>query len=81
MYGVKFLNVLCIQVYTNFEQFGLLSPCQFGLRNKLSTIDALVDLMEKIRENWNVKNINCFFFNLRKAFDTLEHTILHKIER
>ena len=59
-----------------FERLGLLSPSQFCFQNKLSIIDVLVELTEKLRENWNVKNINCFFLDLRKAFDTLDHTIL-----
>ena len=68
--------------YNFFERFGLLSPCKFGFRNKLSTIDALVELTEKIRENWNVKTNKLLYLDLRKAFDTLDHTILlYKLEK
>ena len=57
-----FERAMHTRLYNFFERFGLLSPCQFGIQNKHSTIDALVELTEKIRENWNVKNISCFFW-------------------
>ena len=51
---------------------------QFGFRTKHSTIDALVELVEKIRLNCrNVKAIS-FYLDLKKAFDTIEHDILLK---
>ena len=69
------------RLYNFFELFGPLSPCQFGFPNKHTTIGALVELTEKIRENWSVQN-KLLFLYLRKAFDTLDHTILlYKLER
>ena len=60
------------------EYHKLLSNRQFGFRTKHSTIDALVELVEKIRLNsQNVKVIS-FFLDLKKAFDTIEHDILMK---
>ena len=75
VWSKTFERAMYTRLYNFFEPLGLLSPCQFSFRNKHKTIDALVELTEKIikRENWNVKNINCFFLDLWKAFD---HTIL-----
>ena len=38
-----FERAMYTRLYNFFERFGLLSPCQFGFRNKHSTIDALVE--------------------------------------
>ena len=57
-----FERAMYARLYNFFERFGPLSPCQFGFRNKHSTIDDLVELTERIRENWNVENISCFFW-------------------
>ena len=43
-----FERAMYTRLYNFFERFGLLSPWQFGFRNKHSTIDALVELTEKI---------------------------------
>ena len=68
-----FERAMYTRLYNFFQRFGLLSPCQLGLSNKHSTIDALVEL--KIRKKWNVKNVSCIL-DLRKAFDTHDHTTL-----
>ena len=60
------------------EYHNLFFNRQFGFRTKHSTIDALVELVEKIRLNCrNVKAIS-FYLDLKKAFDTIEHDILLK---
>ena len=51
---------------------------QFGFRTKHSTLDALVELVEKIRlDCQNLKAIS-FSLDLKKGFDTIEHNILLK---
>ena len=64
------------RVYNFFESCNLLSNCQVGFRSKHCTIDALVELTENVRQKCNVKSIHCFFLDLRKAFDTIDHIIL-----
>ena len=69
---------LFIRIYAYMDYHNLLFNRQFGFRAKHSTIDALVELVEKIRLNCqNVEAIS-FFLDLNKAFDTIEHDILFK---
>ena len=71
-------RALFIRIYAYMEYPNLLFNKQFGFRAKHSTIDALVEIVEKIRLNCqNVKAIS-FFLDLKKAFDTIEHDILVK---
>ena len=60
------------------EYHNLLFNRQFGFRTKHSTIDALVELVEKIRLNCKKVKAISFFLDLKKAFDTIEHDILLK---
>ena len=63
------------------EHFSLFYKKQFGFRKKHSTIDALIELMEKVRL-FGAKNTSCFFIDLKKAFDTIDHSILlFKLEK
>ena len=71
-------RALFIRIYAYMEYHNLFFNRQFGFRTKHSTIDALVELVEKIRLNCrNVKAIS-FYLDLKKAFDTIEHDILLK---
>ena len=56
---------------------------QFGFRPKHSTSDLMIYLMEKINEILNQDKFSMvLFFDLAKAFDTLDHNILFsKLER
>ena len=56
---------------------------QFGFRPKHCTSDLMIYLMEKINEIINQDKFSMvLFFDLAKAFDTLDHTILfRKLER
>ena len=76
-----FERVIYNRMYHFMERFSLLYNKQFGFRAKHSTIDALVDLTENIRSR-SCKKVIGFFLDLKKAFDTLDHSILlSKLER
>ena len=52
---------------------------QFGFREKPSTQQAIISLVDKITESWDTGNIVIgVFLNLKKAFDTVSHDILLK---
>ena len=71
-------RALFIRIYAYMEYHNLLFNRQFGIRTKHSTIDALVELLEKIRLNCQNVKVISFFLDLKKAFDTIEHDILLK---
>ena len=55
----------------------ILSPYQFGFRNKHSTNHALISLTEIIRKAIDEDKLACgIFIDLQKAFDTVDHNIL-----
>ena len=64
------------------DNFSILSESQFGFRRKLSTQDAIVDLLHYIHESLNYKKHHfSVLIDLRKAFDTVNHDILlHKLD-
>ena len=55
---------------------------QFCFRPKYSTIHALINLTESIRQTLDEGSFGCgIFVDLQKAFDTVDHKILlHKLE-
>ena len=55
----------------------LLSPSQFGFRKGRSTTHAIIRLVSPIVEAYHQKIFcACFFLDLRKAFDTIDHELL-----
>ena len=70
-----FERAMYTRIYNYLEKFSLIYSRQFGFRSKHSTIDALVDFTEKMRSCGN-QNVVTFFFGLKKAFDTIEHSLL-----
>ena len=81
IWSKNYESAMSKRVYNFFESCNLLSNCQFGLRSKHSTIDALVELTENVRQKCTVKSIHCFFLDLHKAFDTTDHIkLLQKLD-
>ena len=65
------------RIYKFVSDNTLIYSLQIGLRQKYSTVHALISLTENIRKKLDEGNIGCgIFVDLQKAFDTVEHDIL-----
>ena len=64
------------RLYNYLEKYNLLYDKQFGLRRKHCTIDALAELTEIIRMGSKETHNISVFLDLKKAFDTIDHSIL-----
>ena len=58
-------------------KYDVLSKEQFGFQSKKSTIDAVMEVVEYLRNNMNKQEpACCAFIDLTKAFDTVNHSYL-----
>ena len=65
------------RLYNFMEENDILYHKQFGFRKGNSTINALMQITEKIKESIDKGKYGCgIFIDLRKAFDTVHHNIL-----
>ena len=65
------------RLYNYLEEFKIVYPLQFGFREKCSTNYALISITESIRKSIDNNEFGCgIFIDLKKAFDTVNHTIL-----
>ena len=64
-------------LYTFLENHDILFQNQFGIRKNNSTVYALAQITETIKESIDKGKYGCgIFIDLRKAFDTVNHGIL-----
>ena len=67
------------RVIDYLNKFKLLSSTQYGFQRNLSTYMALLDLQCNIIDSMDEKKTSLgIFFDLSKAFDTVDHKILVK---
>ena len=74
-----FEKCLLDQLNNYFVSYNLISPNQYGFKKNCSTNEAVLDIYNKLLDNMDRKLITCsIFLDLRKAYDTINHTILIK---
>ena len=72
-----FEKVMYKRLYAYLECHNILHSLQFGFRQKCSTNHALISIAESIRSSVDNKEFGCgIFIDLKKAFDTVNHSIL-----
>ena len=65
------------QLYRYLQRYSILSPYQCGFRKSYSTEFAALSLADTIRRNIDQGRLTgAVFIDLRKAFDTVDHTLL-----
>jgi hypothetical protein len=72
-------KIVASRLITHLESNKLLSEFQFGFRKNHSTLHPLVHFMNFISKSFNKKeHALAIFCDLRKAFDTVDHSLLLK---
>ena len=59
--------------------FSIFNPAQYGFRSGRSTTQAIIKLLSYVTKAYNHRNYCvCFFLDLKKAFDSINHEVLFK---
>jgi len=75
--GKIFEKCIASRLTCYISRFSLISPTQYGFLRGKSTVDAMVKLTGLLYESLNQKNHALgLFVDLRRAFDTVNHSIL-----
>ena len=68
---------MAVRLNSYLELYEIIYPKQFGFRAGYSTTHSLIDITENSRKTIENKKYGCgVFIDVKKAFDTVNHTIL-----
>ena len=77
LFSKIFEKLMLFRMDSFITRQNLLTPSQFGFRKGCSRTYAIVKLLSHIVQAYHRKQYSaCFFLDLRKAFDTIDHKIL-----
>lgn len=72
-----FERILYIRLQSHLNSIQFLYHKQYGFRSQANTLSATIDLITKIKNNIDKKQIAIgIFIDLKKAFDTVSHKLL-----
>ena len=74
----KVFETLTLRRFTSFaNRCSLLSDCQFGFQRGRNITQAAIKLTSHVTNAYHYKSYAaCFFLDLKKAFDTIDHILL-----
>ena len=79
IFSKVFEKLTLIRMESFISRQHILTPCQFGFRKGCSISHAVIKLLTHIVQAYHDKVYSaCFFLDLRKAFDTVNHNLLMK---
>ena len=71
------LSLVILLLKALIDKNEILYRSQYGFRDKHSTQHAILDIVNSIQKNMDNKLFSCgIFIDLKKAFDTVDHSIL-----
>ena len=72
-----FEKVMFKRLKAFLDKHDVLFKAQYGFRDKHSTQDAILDIVNTIQSNLDKQLFTCeIFIDLKKAFDTVDHSVL-----
>ena len=74
----KVFETLTLRRFTSFvSRYSLMSDCQYGFQKGRNITQAAIKLTSLVTNAYHHKSYAvCFFLDLKKAFDTIDHNIL-----
>ena len=76
-----FERVVVNRILNYLEEHSYINENQFGFRKKHSTIDAVAKLVKVVRDSKLKMELIVFLLDITKAFDSIDHILLHKLDR